>query len=268
MTKKGKKRSFKRSFKRFKRSFKRSISRAKKKLMISERLKKEYKIIDVPMDKKENKGTIESSGFIDYHYQKLDNISKFLSKIFSKLDYVYINNDLTIEYNIKTRKIISLYSSLDYFRNKLNENKNKHFIVITFNVQLITSSHANIILIDNKNKNIEFFEPHGYKDDNSTLEGVKGAYFQKKKHLKKFMKDILPDYNFKNVSEMLKREGFQMKYDARHGYCVTWSILYVHYRLLNRKIKLVIIIQYIYYFITRNELLRYAKYIEKILKKY
>ena len=34
------------------------------------------------------------------------------------------------------------------------------------------------------------------------------------------------DYKFVNVSEIFKQEGFQMKYDARHGYCVTWSILY------------------------------------------
>ena len=52
------------------------------------------------------------------------------------------------------------------------------------------------------------------------------------------MNKMLPGYTFKNVSEMFKQEGFQMKYDARHGYCVTWSILYIHYRLLNRNIKI------------------------------
>lgn len=260
------KRSFKRSLKKFKKSFKKSVSKLKEKVLIHKKLKNKYDIKDVPMDKEENKGTVESSGFVDYHYQRLDNISNFLSKISSKLDHVYVNDDLTIEYDIKTHKIKSLYSKLDYFKDKLNEKKDKHFVAVTFNVQLITFSHANVILIDNKNKNIEFFEPHGHKDDDSTLEGVKGAYFQKAKHLKKFMKDILPDYNFKNVSEMFKQEGFQMKYDARHGYCVTWSILYVHYRLLNPNIKIDILIQYIYYYITKNKLLRYAKYIEKILK--
>lgn len=262
------KRSLKKSFKRFKKSIKRSFIRIKKRLLISERLKKKYNIVNVPLEKKENKGTLESSGFIDYHYQKLNNIYEFLSIITKKIDYVYVDDNLTIEYNIKTHKIKLLYSSLDYFRNKLNENKNKNFIPVTFNVQLITSSHANVILIDNKNKNIEFFEPHGYKSEDSTLEGVKHAYFNKAKYLKKFMKNILPDYNFLNISEIFKKEGFQMKYDARHGYCVTWSILYVHYRLLNINIEVNILIHYIYYYITRNKLLRYAKYIEKILKKY
>ena len=260
------KRSLKRSFKRFKRSFTKSVSKIKENILIHKRLKNKYSIIDVPMDKKENKGTIESSGFVDYHYQRLDNISAFLSEIGDKLEYAYIDDDLTIEYDIKTHKIKSLYSTLESFESKLNEKKNYNFIVITFNVQLLTFSHANVILIDNINKNIEFFEPHGYKDSDSTLEGVKGAYFQKAKYLKKFMKKILPKYDFKNVSEMFKQEGFQMKYDARHGYCVTWSILYIHYRLLNPTIKLDILIQYIYYYITKNKLLRYAKYIEKMLK--
>lgn len=261
------KKTIKRSLKRFKKSFKRSVTKLKENVLIHKRLKNKYDIKDVPMDKKENKGTVESSGFVDYHYQRLDNISNFLSRISKNLEYVYIDDNLTIEYDIKTHKIKSLYSTLDYFEDKLKNKKDIKFIVITFNVKLITFSHANVVLIDNDNKNIEFFEPHGYKDDDSTLEGVKGAYFQKAKHLKKFMNKMLPDYKFKNVSEMFKQEGFQMKYDARHGYCVTWSILYIHYRLLNPDIKLDVIIQYIYYYITRNKLLRYAKYIEIMLKK-
>ena len=270
-SKKSKKRSFnrtiKRSLKRFKKSFERSVTKLKENVLIHKRLKNKYDIKDVPMDKKENKGTVESSGFVDYHYQRLDNISNFLSRISENLEYVYIDDNLTIEYDIKTHKIKSLFSTLDYFEDKLKNKKDIKFIAVTFNVQLITFSHANVILIDNDNKNIEFFEPHGYKDNNSTLEGVKGAYFQKAKHLKKFMNKMLPGYKFKNVSEMFKQEGFQMKYDARHGYCVTWSILYIHYRLLNPNTKIDIIVEYIYYYITKNKLLRYAKYIEKILKK-
>ena len=261
------KRSLRRSFKRFKKSLKKSASKITENILIHKRLKKKYNIVDVPLDKKENKGTVESSGFVDYHYQRLDNISNFLSKISKSLNNVYTHNDLTIEYDIETHEIISLYSSLGKFTEKIKKKKDTHFIAVTFNVQLLTFSHANILLIDNVNKNIELFEPHGYKDEDSTLEGIKGAYFQKVIYLKKFIKKILPGYNFKDVTGMFKKEGFQMKYDARRGYCVTWSILYVHYRLLNPNIKLDVIIQYIYYCITKNKLLRYAKYIETILKK-
>lgn len=265
-TKKKIKRSLRKTFRNFKKSFRKSITKVKESILINKRLKDKYKIIDVPLEKKENKGTEETSGFIDYHYQKLDNISEFLAKISENND-CYVDDNLTIEYDIETKNIKSLYSTLEYFKNKIYQNKNKRFIAITFNVQLITFSHANIILIDNKNKNIEFFEPHGHKEEESTLEGIKGAYLQKSKSIKKFIDKILPDYKFINVSEIFKQEGFQMKYDARHGYCVTWSILYSHYRLLNPDIKLDVIIQYIYYYITTNKLLRYAKFIEKILKK-
>jgi len=268
--KKTKKRSLsktlKRSLNRFKKSVKKSVSRIKDSVIINKRLKLKYDIIDVPMEKKENKGTVESSGFVDYHYQRLDNITNFLNKISRDRKDIYVSEDLTIELDIKTNKISSLYSSLGKFIETLLKSKDIHFIPITFNVQLITFSHANVILINNKEKQIEFFEPHGYKTEESTLEGIKGAYFGKAKAVNKFMNKVLPGYKFINVSELFKQEGFQMKYDARHGYCVTWSILYIHYRLLNPDINVDVIVQYIYYYITKNKLLRYAKYIEKILK--
>ena len=42
--------------------------------------------------------------------------------------------------------------------------------------------------------------------------------------------------------------------------------MYIHYRLLNQNITTAILIDYLYKLINKNLLLRYAKYIEDILK--
>jgi hypothetical protein len=60
-----------------------------------------------------------------------------------------------------------------------------------------------------------------------------------------------------------------MKNDpARHsGFCVTWSILFVHYRILNPDISLNYLMKYLAKKITSKKILQYAKFIEEILKK-
>ena len=50
------------------------------------------------------------------------------------------------------------------------------------------------------------------------------------------------------------------------GFCVTWTILFVHYRLLNMNIKLSLLMKYIAKKITTRKLLQYAKYIEDNIK--
>jgi len=262
-------RSLKKSLRRFKKSLTKSIDGIKNNIIIYKKLKNKYNIVDVPLDKKQNKGTIESSGFVDYHYQRLDNIINFMHLTTKDREDIHIfkgNDELSLELDIENNKINPIYSSNSTFKENIIKSKKIKYVPITFNVELITSSHATIILIDNENKNIEYFEPHGYKSDKSTLEGVVGAYYNKMISLKKYMGKLLPDYNFINISELFKREGFQMKHDARNGYCVTWSILYIHYRILNPDLKINILIRYIYYYVTKTILLRYAKYIEKVLK--
>ena len=94
--------------------------------------------------------------------------------------------------------------------------------------------HANIILVDNKRKVIEFFEPHGYKKKFSTPSDPVTQYHKKYKALKNFWKKIIPKYEFMNASDILGKRNFQRKYDSGSGYCTVWSTLFVHYRLLNQ----------------------------------
>lgn len=252
-----------------KRSFKKTIKKIKSKLLINERMKKKYGIVDIPLDKETNKGTKASSNFVDYDYQRLDNIIRFIHSEMKENKGIYYFRPLEdsfIEVNIVTKKIKPNFIPLEEYTENIKKSVSKRYVPITVNIQLPTHSHANIILIDNQLKNIEYFEPHGYKKEESTLESIPYAYYNKRKILQNFFIKILPDYNFINASDYFKRQGFQMKHDARHGYCVTWSIIYVHYRFLNPTIPINILIKYLYYHITLNKLLRYARYIEKILK--
>ena len=266
---KTKKKSFKNIKKRLKRSLKKTLKKIKKKVLIDERLRNKYKIKDIPLDRQYNKGTNASSGFIDYDYQTLTNIVDFLNTEIKDKKHVYffkpVENSV-IEINLQKKSVKPLYTNLNNFVENIKKSYLKRYVPITINIDLPGLGHANTILIDHGSKNIEYFEPLGYKTEESTLEGIENAVRIKLNLLKSFFLQLLPDYKFIIVGDYFKREGFQMKYDSRNGYCVTWCILYLHYRLLNNNTPLDELIRYLYYHINLNKLLRYARYIEKKLK--
>ena len=65
-----------------------------------------------------------------------------------------------------------------------------------------------------------------------------------------------------------KKTSFQVLLDPDEntGFCVIWCILFSHYRLLNPDILLSRLLKHINKEITTNKLLRYAKYVEEIIK--
>ena len=240
---------------------------------------KKFKIIDVPFSKKINQGTKASKNKIDYHYQNLNNISDFLHKLYLKKQIKNITFFKDIDYSvlqidIKNKDIYPYYIELKDFKKYLNiclKNKER-FIPISVNSELPVGSngvenHANILLIDKSFKNIEFFEPHGHKPKQSTYSQSVQKYHSKLKIIKMFFKSLLPNYNIINVVDYIKdKHSFQSKYDSNSGYCVTWSTIYSHYRLINQNVPIPLIIDYLYNLINKNLLLRYARYIEDILK--
>lgn len=245
----------------------------------SKNSKKNLRIIDVPFSRKENKGTKASKNKIDYHYQHLNNISEFLYKLFLKKQIKNIDffDDLiscTLQIDINNKQVYPYYISLNKYKENLNKclKKKGRFIPLSINSELPQGSsdienHANILLIDKFKRQIEFFEPHGYKPKISTYSQSVQKYHTKLKLIKIFFKGLLPKYNIINVVDYIKdKNSFQSKYDSNSGYCVTWSIMYIHYRLLNQNITTAILIDYLYKLINKNLLLRYAKYIEDILK--
>ena len=248
-------------------------TRSKKDVIFSE------KIIDVSFSEKENLGTKASKNVINYHYQRLNNISSFLyilslKKHLKNITFFKKINDCILQINIKNKNIYPFYTNDKIYKNNLNKCiKNKaRFIAISINSELPHGSselenHANILLIDKLHKKLELFEPHGYKPKFSSYSESVKKYHTKFKIIKDYFKILLPDYLLINVVDYIKdKNSFQSKYDSNSGYCVTWSLLYAHYRLLNQNVPIPILIKYLYDLININLLLRYAKYIEDTLK--
>jgi hypothetical protein len=220
--------------------------------------KNSLKIIDIPLSDKKSKGTRATSGNIDFNYQKYKNINLF----FNKLNFETLNKQIyNISLKCNKKKIIPFI-----YNNIIPGNI---FTIIIINIDTKEGGHANIALINNLNKTIEYFEPHGYrKNKDSDIAGCKGIYRSKFKILMKLFKEILPAYTLINTVEHKKASSFQslLDPDENTGFCVMWCILFVHYRLLNQNILISKLIKHIDKFMSTNRLLKYAKYIEEVVK--
>ena len=88
----------------------------------------------------------------------------------------------------------------------------------------------------------------------------------KKQYIHKFVKIYFSDYKYVPPTKYEPSEALQSRIDAFNGLCVTWSILYLHYRILNPDISPKRLTQYIDYNMNTNKLLRYTRYVEDIVK--
>ncbi len=235
-----------------------------------------YNIREVDFSKIESKGTLATSNVIEYHYQNLDNIIEFLSILDKRKEFDNVNffkniQDSMIQVDINNSSTESIYSSTPKFISELKDSLSKQFTPITVNTLLPIGNnqienHANMILIDNKEKQIELFEPHGYKPDESTQSQAVTNYHKKVKILKSFFRNILPEYVFINSVDFVQNKGFQELYDSNSGFCVTWSAIFVHYRILNPGVPTNIIVKFLDKYINTSLILRYAHTIEDVLK--
>ena len=217
-------------------------------------------IVDVPLSNKKSVGTRATKGEINFHYCKWSNMNNYFNKIHLKN---LAENFVYIELVCLGNKISPIYPK------KLKVGK-KQFTLIRVDVLMPDENHANIALLNNHTKTIEYFEPHGHrKNKNSRIGDFKGIYLKKLNILKKIFKDILPKYTFINVVAYERMTSFQTKLDPDEntGFCVTWCILFAHYRCLNPKILISKLIKYMSDTITTTKLLKYAKFIEETIKK-
>ena len=238
------------------------------------------KIKDPPFSKKDHRGSDATKGMIDYHYQHYSNIIDYLEIICNKNKTLskkicFIGDDhidayLTFDLKQYKKGIHSKYLSDDLLikiiKECIHDKKTKYIPLMLETVKGKKHNHANIILIDIDKKNIELFEPHGLRKTDSILHGIKYSYIKKKKALHDFFMKYLPGFNIINVVDIIEGSAFQSIYDAHSGYCITWSLLYCHYRLLNPKIPYSQIITYLHKTIKLNHILRYAQHIEEVLK--
>jgi len=259
--------------------------KTKKRKRKTKRLTKKEResIVDVPLSKKLSKGSKASLGSINYNYLSYKNTFSFLEKIIQnkklkrivcipKLGEGWMKAFLSITLSHEKGKEDYSIKPLDMghttkFIEEINNCNRKRFIPINLGIYVPGSgSHANIVLIDNKKKTIEQFEPHGKRGEGSELESVSKAYIKITKNLERFFKKNLPQYKFISPKDYEPKFGLQVRLDAFSGLCVTWCILYIHYRILNPNIPLKKLIQYMDKRVTKPFLLRYTRYVEDILK--
>ena len=261
----------------------------KKKKRKTKKLTKKDKlgIVDVPLSKSLSQGSKASLGSIDYHYQKYYNTFAFLKEIIKKnkklQNLVCIPNvgEGWMQSFLKVHFFKGVSSkSMDSVKPVDSANSKNKFIteidkcmkhrLVPINLEIIVpgaGTHANVIIIDSHKKTVELFEPHGNRGARSELESISRAYFKVSKNVQRFFSMYLPDFKYIPPSEYEPKEGLQARLDAFSGLCVTWSILYLHYRVLNPDVPPKKLINYLDKKINKPTLLRYTKYVEDVLKR-
>lgn len=236
------------------------------------RLQKEHKIVDIPFSESQSKGTAATLGDVHFHYQNYSNVMEYFHKIDHPSVCFFEKGKAFLNLRINDMKmgIYPLEHNETSFKHNLIKclKSNNRFIPVILNLITNDGNHANILLIDKNDKIIELYEPHGSRPVQSVLGGIKGAYNKKIGEVRRFWRRILPGYKVINVVDFKRGTHFQMEYDPDNhsGFCVTWSILFVHYRLLNPHVKLENLVKYIAARVTTTKLLQYAKYVEDNIK--
>lgn len=127
------------------------------------------------------------------------------------------DNVCEIKINLDTiNQKVSIYK----FNTCLNNEKIRFMVGIVGIV--VNSGHANAIFIDKTNKKIELFEPHGSDFEFELINTINEL-------LQKAFSTLLPDYTFVPSTTICPFLGPQSK--SKDKYCLTWSMLYLKYRL-------------------------------------
>ena len=93
-------------------------------------------------------------------------------------------------------------------------------------------SHSNVLIVDDKLKKIELYEPHGIKFLSDEI------IFNNEIHIKNLVSVILQSrsrYNFTNVHYQC-RLGLQAKQNisnVKSAHCVAWTLFFIHIKMYN-----------------------------------
>lgn len=241
--------------------------------------RKQSAIQDVPFSRKISLGPQATQGKVDYHYMYYDTFV-FFNKLLTKHSFLqkrvcipkvgqgWLQSFLSVSFDATDAvQLVDSRIKIQTFITKVNECMKHRFVPI--NLQIICpkkDTHANMLLIDTHKKTVELFEPHGGRHNYSTIDGEQRAYYKVKRHLHKFFKRYFPKLKFITPEMYLPYHSLQYNKDAYGGMCVTWCILYLHYRILNPSISQQTLVRYLDKTITETKLLQYARYVEDTLK--
>lgn len=162
-----------------------------------------------------------------YYYSTCDN-DYFVHVNFHDLTYTYT---LLLYNNIKT--CLKTY--------------NRVFIPIS--VTYSTGSHSNLIIVDNLEKKIYYFEPHGSKFTSNIITNIIDVKSNIIKIIKKIFIEI-NDYVDENVYDNIRcgvqtRQIKSSQYSSEGGFCLSWTLLVIHLSLLNMTIPIKKIVKWL-----------------------
>ena len=167
----------------------------------------------------------------------------YINKLFKNRKSVCSFTPNTIEQHFIQIDVLNLtYKISNNFHHYLDScyKKNTRFFIIPINLRFPntfenetnqqTVGHSNLIIIDNQNSTIEFFEPHGVQYYG---EVHKQLLYDTEKLIEKVILNILPSqfslYTFTNVYKVCPYVGIQQNDE----FCLAWSLFLVELKLLN-----------------------------------
>jgi hypothetical protein len=183
-----------------------------------------YKNLEIPYFFQNNKYFNKQNKLI-----QLSNNDKYINNY---LKLYFINFNFILPHIVIWKNKNNYYFDVNLI-NWINKNKKTDFIYIKLSINLLNKQntrHANIIIIDNRKKIVERFEPYGEINYYNSLD--------------------LNNFIIKNISEPIDYEfkfiqsfpGFQSRSDDLNalnktygdpfGYCLAWCFLYLEIRLI------------------------------------
>jgi hypothetical protein len=170
-------------------------------------------------------------------YLLKDAIKKYDKKLTNPLTYYDIFEQIQILYDVEKRKIYNVFNWNKLIKKCIKSKK--RFICDIIGIFNEYGGHANALIIDNKNKTIERFEPHGSVTNMYNMDEFDND-------LRKFFKKSLPNYIYVSPKTIekeygpqgLSQEGLESfkKIGDPGGFCLTWSFAYIDLRLSNPNI--------------------------------
>ncbi len=158
--------------------------------------------------------------------------------------YVKMGINYTFKMEFSNIEIVWSFMKLFYQTNFESILKNRinnalHYIIIPLGIEVSNGSHANMIIIDTKNKIIERFEPNGRNPP-------RGFYYNPNlldTLLETKFNEIIPHYKYIKPIDYLPNIGFQLletiedtickKIGDPNGFCAVWCVWWVDMKLKN-----------------------------------
>ena len=117
-----------------------------------------------------------------------------------------------------------------------NFNPNIEFYIIPIKLIFHNGAHSNVVIVDHKKLTIEFYEPHGivYSGSNTPF-NIQNIIYTLINIILHTLSNKEKIYTFENIHNTcpIGLQAKQRESDPQSGYCLAWSLLFVHLKLLN-----------------------------------